>query len=337
MKHIHKRYAVIFGGLAMVILILDSRTALEGCREGIALCMQTVIPSVFPFLILSGILVDGLQEKGIRSDKHLPLWGFILGSVGGYPTGARCVDGWVATGRLTKEKGKRLLAYCSNAGPAFLFGIGIQILPSIGLCWIVWCIHILSAILVRLCIPHLHSARDKSYVQAISHSAGIMKQAVTHMATICGWVTVIRMLLMFLQRWVFCLMPQWVVVLCSGVLELANGCVLLPEIGSVGSRLVCFAVMLSFGGICVWLQTISVVKHTDTNWYLPGKITQAAISVLLCIPAQYLLPVQQRFYIAWPIAGLCACICGLWSIFCRKPKIRLAFSESTVYNEANST
>ena len=36
--------------LGMIVLILDSKTALSGCREGVTLCLNVVIPSLFPFL-----------------------------------------------------------------------------------------------------------------------------------------------------------------------------------------------------------------------------------------------------------------------------------------------
>ena len=40
-------------GVGLLILILDSSLALEGARTGMDLCIRTVIPSLFPFFVLS--------------------------------------------------------------------------------------------------------------------------------------------------------------------------------------------------------------------------------------------------------------------------------------------
>ena len=42
----------------MLVLILDGKTALQGAQTGVELCLRTVVPSMFPFFILS-ILVTG--------------------------------------------------------------------------------------------------------------------------------------------------------------------------------------------------------------------------------------------------------------------------------------
>ena len=44
-------------GAAMLMLILDGRTALTGAAEGIDLCIRTVIPALFPFFVLSPLLM----------------------------------------------------------------------------------------------------------------------------------------------------------------------------------------------------------------------------------------------------------------------------------------
>ena len=54
--------------LGMAVLILDSKTALTSARDGIQLCLQTVIPSLFPLVVLSGILngaILGAETKAL--------------------------------------------------------------------------------------------------------------------------------------------------------------------------------------------------------------------------------------------------------------------------------
>ena len=44
------------------------------------------------------------------------------------------------------------------------------------------------------------------------------------MATVCGWVELFRVLLAFLKRWIFWILPAAVHVAVTGILELSNGC-----------------------------------------------------------------------------------------------------------------
>lgn len=57
--------AAIAAALAMLLLILDSRTAMEGVRDGIDLCIRTLIPSLFPFFIFSGLLTAAMNGRPI--------------------------------------------------------------------------------------------------------------------------------------------------------------------------------------------------------------------------------------------------------------------------------
>ena len=53
----------------LLILILDASTAIKGVREGIDLCIRTVIPALFPFFVLSPMLtgaVTGVRIPALR-------------------------------------------------------------------------------------------------------------------------------------------------------------------------------------------------------------------------------------------------------------------------------
>ena len=99
MKGQRKIITGILAALAMLMIILDTKTAIQGSREGIRLCLQTVIPALFPFFILSGIVNNFLWGK------HLPLLHplaalckipkgseslLVLGLIGGYPVAVSC-------------------------------------------------------------------------------------------------------------------------------------------------------------------------------------------------------------------------------------------------------
>jgi hypothetical protein len=57
-----KKYGFAAAVLGMTVLILDSRGAAQAAAEGVAVCIRTVIPSLFPFFLLSGYLTGAMGD-----------------------------------------------------------------------------------------------------------------------------------------------------------------------------------------------------------------------------------------------------------------------------------
>ena len=57
----------------MLLLILDTKVAYIGAKEGISVCIEVIIPSLFPFIVASNYLctslfgarIPGLERIGI--------------------------------------------------------------------------------------------------------------------------------------------------------------------------------------------------------------------------------------------------------------------------------
>ena len=108
-----------------------------------------------------------------------------------------------------------------------------------------------------------------------------MRLSIRCMAQVCGWIVLFRVLLAFLERWLFWLFPGELRVLFTGMLELSNGCISLSSVENTELRFLICAAMLSFGGLCVTMQTVSVTQGLRLRFYFPGKFLQTAVSVFL--------------------------------------------------------
>lgn len=297
-------HTAIFASIGMLLLILDSRTALSGAAEGIRLCIQTVIPSLFPFFVLSILLTGSLTGRNVTFLYPLGrLTGIphgsesilLTGLLGGYPVGGQAVASAYASGAITGTEAKRMMAFCNNAGPSFIFGMAASLFPHPIIGWALWGIHIAGAILVAIMMPGkshrsitLTRTKDPSFASAVTSAVRIM-------ASVCGWVVLFRVILTFLGQWFFWLFPKPMQVILTGALELANGCYTLSMIENPGLRFVICSAMLAFGGICVGMQTASVAEIVDRSLYFPGKLLQTFISISLAILLQSLLPAHQRW------------------------------------------
>ena len=284
-----KAFTQFLPALGIVILILDTKTALAGTSEGLSLCFQTLIPSLMPFIFLSILLTNSLLGKANPILSHLA--GIchmesgtesllLIGLLGGYPVGAQSIGTAYTAGQIEKKQAERMLAFCNNAGPAFLFGvIGCAFSDPI-YPWLLWGVHVVSALLVAMIFPRGEYARASISSAPISVISA-MQLTIKAMATVCGWVILFRTLLSILNRWVLWVFPVPVQVLIAGIFELANGCVQLSLIPSENARFVVASAMLSLGGLCVAMQTISVTSGLSCKNYFCGKAVQTVFSVLL--------------------------------------------------------
>ena len=279
----------IGAGLGMLVLILDSKTAMAGATQGIDLCIRTVIPALFPLMLLSNLLMNGLRGappkclKPIGRLFSLPegMEGLIIPAfLGGYPVGVQCIGTEYKNGSVSKETAEKLLAYCSNAGPSFLFGMAGSLFSTSLKAWMLWGIQILSALLVS----NIVSPSGKYILRNEMKVSGTnIADSVKVMGCICGWVVLFRVWIAFLDRWFLWLLPSTARIVVVGALELSNGCNALFQIPKEPIRFVLCSGMLSFGGVCVLLQTKSVINGLSIRPYLLGKLMQTGFSVALAI------------------------------------------------------
>ena len=157
-----RMWTAILCSLGMIILIVDAETALNGASEGIDLCLRSVIPSLLPFFVLSMLLTNalsGMELKLLRPIGRLcgiPEGGeglLAVGLLGGYPVGAQCIAQAYENRQLSRKTAQRLLGFCSNAGPAFVFGIVARKFTQGWAGWALWGIQILSALTVGVVLP----------------------------------------------------------------------------------------------------------------------------------------------------------------------------------------
>lgn len=304
------KYLGFAAALGMLLLILDGRTAIMGAQEGVELCLRSVIPSLFPFFVLSIMLTGSLS--GIHLGFLRPLGRFcgipegaeallLTGFLGGYPVGAQCVASAYRSGQISETQSERMLAFCNNAGPSFLFGIVASQFSNIRYAWLLWAIQIISAVLVARTIPSSETTPIIHGPTPTVTLSDTMKQAILAMATVCGWVTLFRVAIAFCGRWFLWLLPKSAQIVFCGILELTNGCCSLSEIENIGLRFLICAVVLSFGGICVTMQTLSVTKGLNSKNYFLGKLLQSGYTFMLAVLCQCILPPSERWTLFVPL------------------------------------
>ena len=332
----------IFATVGLLFLILDTSTALSGGLEGVDLCLKVLIPSLFPFFVLTNLLSSTLIGKEFRILRPLELilripkgtgTIFLAGLLGGYPTGAQLIHQSWKTHQLSYDTANRMLTFCSNAGPSFLFGVIALKFQRAGIVWLLWAIHILTAVIVSKIIQCDRIPSSVKLEQNQSSFTNCIRLSITVMASVCAWVVVFRILIAFISRWFLWMLPTEVQVILISLLELANGCSYLEQIENEGLRIILCSLALNFGGICVMMQTASVTQGLQLRHYIKGKLLQTALACYFTALMQQILlekgeniQFHMAFYFLYPLTVFC-CI-----YFLKKRKNVIAFRGRLLYN-----
>lgn len=127
-------------GVYLIFLLLRyPALSLEYALTGLHLWFEKMIPTLLPFMILSGILIHMNLTEGFVRLFH-PILHFLYGTTPngsytllmgflcGFPMGARIAGELCRTGRLQEEEGNRLLAFTNNIGPIYFLSFVVSTL-----------------------------------------------------------------------------------------------------------------------------------------------------------------------------------------------------------------
>lgn len=282
--------AVLAAGF--LVLKYAGVTAL-GVKNGIMLCLETIIPSLFIFMIIAEfILRTELFEvlffplRFISFIFRVPgecVSVFALSLLGGYPTGAQMIANLVKEKRISPNLGEILLCSCVNCSPSFLIGavgIGVFKSPQMGL--LLYLSQMLAAVIIgtfmgfftkreerRYC-PDF-TERDINFPQCFVESVLSASRA---MISVCSFVILFSVLLVFLQK-----IKGFEVL--SGIFDVSVGCSSLSGKG-FNTALFLASLYTSFGGLCVFSQIKYFLHKSGVKMrkFLLSRIFYVVLSIL---------------------------------------------------------
>ena len=338
----------LFLGLALLCatlsLMLYPQDSMSAAREGLMLCYNVIIPSLFPFFVLSALVVDlGLAGYIVRALEGFmrPLFNvpgacasaFVLGFVGGYPVGARTALSLYQKGMCTKTEAERLLSFCNNSGPAFILGVvGAGVFASSRVGVLLYLAHAAASICVGLFFRFYRrgkkgrEARVSPKFEAERFTTaftGAVKNSFLSTLNICAFVVfftvVIRLLFLSgarpaLARLLGVLLSplgftqEWAERLLTGAIELSSGVWTLSGAGGMAGRMSMAAFMLGWAGLSVHCQVLSFLGGSglSVRTYIAGKFLHGGLAALFTALLVRLFPLKEPVaaYLAEQVEGI---------------------------------
>lgn len=193
-----------------LLVLRNSDAAIEYMGRGLTLCARTVIPSLFPFMVISELLVSsgaGEALGRLLSGVMRRIFGvsgagasaIFLGSACGFPVGARTAVGLFDRGAISKTECEHLLTFVNNPSSAFLIsavGAGLYGNRRLGvaLYLVVLLCGLLTGLLARFFLRGTGDSVERPHYPSGLHIGGVetftgaVSSAASGMLTVCAYV-----------------------------------------------------------------------------------------------------------------------------------------------------
>ena len=293
------------------LLLRRADVATSCMREGLTLCARAIVPSLFPFMVLSELLVATGTGEYLTAPLARPLKkllglspagcsAVVLGILCGFPVGARCAISSFEKGRMEREECERVLACSSIPSSAFLIStVGSTLWKNLTFGIFLYVCAVFSAILSGFLlyvvqkrrkstreiplsqphvIPHFKAEMLSSAVKNATVSTLLVCAYVVFFATLGGAFEIV------LERFSA---SETMHAIVASLLELSGGVSAASMIPNQKLAKILTGTTVGWSGLSVHCQMLSLCDghNLSTRPYLVAKLMQTVLcSFLVCMP-----------------------------------------------------
>lgn len=306
MKKLSFRSIVLF--LLLIPLLMFSSEVTEGARQGLLLWYNSVVPALFPFMVLSGLIVSGGGISQIMTPFYWvlhPVLGLsregcyvlVSGLLCGYPMGAKTCAEFVNDGRISITEGKYLMAICNHPSPMFILGYMYPwFAERISIRTLLLSIYapiLFIAIVAKQVYPfefERESSNEPLQNNASTSSADEAILSSTEvLCKIGGYLVLFSIAIVFIRK--LTIIPGQIKLCFIGIMEMTTGIREFGELTDWKIGYIASVAALTFGGFSGIFQTKSVLGNKKKAglsirpyifWKTAHAILSVGLAYLLC-------------------------------------------------------
>lgn len=267
--------------VAGILLLQNPALAVAGFQSGLHLCMDSVLPALFPFFVLCDLLVCCLPGKNPMLRRLAGVFGMtatglsvvLLSWVGGYAVCAKLTGTLYRQKILSGRDAARvvLLGCCSS--PGFVIGcVGGMLLGNLRLGVLLYGLQLAANLLsAAVCLPLLPPMplclKDGGIPEATGGLSQAIGTAVQSSLQVCGCVLFFRVLGTVVSP----VLPSWPIArpLVSAVLEISGGC---ADFAALSGRAALY-------GCCFCLSVLSLSVWAQLALLMQGAVSLPLLAV----------------------------------------------------------
>ncbi|MDR1906359.1 MAG: hypothetical protein LBQ27_05585 [Clostridiales bacterium] len=306
-KKLSPIFLSLFAVAASLALVLKPEIYAASFLDGLKLFASSVLPSLFPFLVLGKLFIASGGLGGVSNGFgkifvklfNVPKESggiFLTALISGYPVGAKLVAEMHSKGALNADEAAATTAFTSLSGPLFIIGvIGGALLKNPKAAAIILLCHYASAITAGLCFKNKKKT-DRARIESIQKPAALsdnifgetISSAVSTVLLVGGLVALFNMLCDMALNGGILSLPAGLLTKITGdqnasagillsFIEMTRGVKELSASGDINFCLPLIAAAVTFGGLSVTVQCLAYLKPVGVSAakYLKIKAVQS--------------------------------------------------------------
>ncbi len=289
----------------LALLLLETDAAIDGARRGFTLCTETLLPSLFPFLVFSELLVASGAGASLGRFAGAPLrWLFglsgagavslLLGSVCGFPVGSATAVSYQKKGAMSAKELQRVTLFSNNPSSGFLIAaVGTGLFGSKQAGVALYLITLTAAAIIGLFLRFLFGKVEQPPEICHDGAKNTLSVATFTGSVRRGFSTFLQIsaLVIFFASVaaatasLVCVLhpPALLTVLLHGGLELTSGAAAATAMLPPTVAFLAVAFLASFSGlsVCLQIHTLTDGEGTRMGAYLLAKTAQGLVALTL--------------------------------------------------------
>ena len=298
----------------MIVILTDPKKYNASVLQGLTLFFSSVLPGLFPFMILTRLLshtnsiqkISRLLEKPTRilfGTSGIASYVFLMSAISGYPIGAKMIADLFEQNIISEQDAKKMCTFCTTSGPVFVIGtIGAVMFKSAKIGIIIYVSHILASIMCGIILRGKATKQQQNHPAInISHVDNIISKTVEDtvqsVLVVGAYITIFFLLsdILFQTKIISVLSWPLEFVLSRigisgisdgfvfGLLEVTRGAKILSLSTNIWS--VCFcAGILSLSGFSIIMQSMSFLSKCKikARYFVFAKCVHMILTFVVC-------------------------------------------------------
>lgn len=276
--------------LCAILIVANQPIIRKSTQDSLKLCLSSIIPAIFPFMILSEYITNNISVKSssklfIGFKKTFSICGigiipFLIGNVCGFPLGAQIAKKLYDSECITHDEYERLLPLCSNPSLAFVVsGVGGGMRNSIFDGILLYSSIVIATIISGIIWKCKNSA--SAFDGTLTNNTFSLSHCIKTSALSCIYVSAYIIFFSILAGLINHVnVPREISLLIISFLEIGTAASLISkDIINPCISISLTAFSLGFSGVSVYMQSLCFSPNDARNkYYIKMKITEGIIA-----------------------------------------------------------
>lgn len=307
-KKIYNYFIIIILLLICFEMLTNANVIIVAVQNAYNIWAYSVFPSLFPFFVISSILI-GLNFPRVIGEIAKPLMNklfrlksdtvfiFLMSLLSGSPSNAKYTRELYLNGSISLDDANKILMFTHFSSPLFILGTITSFLDDKRVGVFILIIHYLSNVLIGLAIRNTNSVSTeerkislKKVLYEVSNTTDDISSIVTKsifnsintIIMILGVISISTVIITIINNnFTFNKLTECII---SGLIEMTNGLRVLGTLDiSLKLKTTIAIFFISFGGLSVHLQVISIINDTKIKYksFFLARIIHACVSTIL--------------------------------------------------------